>query len=84
MAALDKADITATTLEGGLLQVAQMLQYVEQNYTLTEGTPRANRVNIAYNSETNLATVTATLPIMISTNPEGGVSMSATPYVPNV
>lgn len=80
MAAFEPANVTATTLEGAFLQIAQLLQEAEQNYTVPDGTARANRVQVAINTDTGLATLSGTIPIAVTVGAGGAVSIAAVEY----
>lgn len=80
MAAFDPANVTAATLEGAFLQIAQLLQEAEQNYTVPDGTARANRVQVAINTDTGLATLSGTIPIAVTVGAGGAVSIAAVEY----
>lgn len=81
MVAYDPGAVTSPSLEGALLQVAQLLQTAEQFYPGPDGGPKPNRVNVVYNTETNLATITATLPINLNPGIGGAITVAATPYI---
>ncbi|MEO1211082.1 MAG: hypothetical protein AAFX78_16270 [Cyanobacteria bacterium J06638_20] len=80
MAAFVPADITSATTEGALLQIAQKLQEEEQNYTPAEGVARQNRVNVAINTDTGLATISATLPVTTVLGAGGAMTVTAVEY----
>ena len=80
MAAFDPANVTATTLESAFLQIAQLLQEAEQIYTVPDGTARANRVQVAINTDTGLATLSGTIPIAVTVGAGGAVSIAAVEY----
>lgn len=80
MAAFTPADVTATTLEGALLQVAQLMQAAEQTYVVPEGTARANRVQVSVNTDTGLASISGTIPVAVKVGAGGVVSIAATEY----
>ena len=80
MAAFNPTDVTAATLEGAFLQIAQLLQEAEQNYTVPDGTARANRVQVAINTDTGLATLSGTIPIAVTVGAGGAVSIAAVEY----
>lgn len=80
MAAFNPADVTADTLEGAFFQIAQLLQAAEQTYVVPEGTARANRVQVAVNTDTNLATISGTIPVATTVGAGGAVTIVATEY----
>ena len=80
MAAYDPANVTATILEGAFLQTAQLMQAAEQTYTVPEGTARANRVQVAINTDTGLATISGTIPVSVTVEAGGAVSIAAVEY----
>lgn len=80
MAAYNAANVTATTLEGALLQTAQLMQQAEQTYTVPDGQTRANRVQVAVNTDSGLATITATIPITATPGAGGAIAVVATEY----
>ena len=68
-------DIKSSTIEGGLLEIAQLLQAAEQAVT-----PAVNRIQITYNTDTNLVSITASLPIAATVGSTGKIEFVATPY----
>lgn len=81
MATFAVANFTGTTIEEHLLQAALAAQKAEQAYPVAEGAARQNRVNVTVNTETNLATITATLPISTELTASGYVGVHATEYI---
>ncbi|MGG6296301.1 hypothetical protein ACQ4M4_18075 [Leptolyngbya sp. AN02str] len=76
MAALTPGtDITADSVEGGLLQLAQMLQDAEQLLS-----PAQNRIQFVVNTDTNVATITAAIPIAVAVGTSGKLEIVAAPY----
>ena len=82
MAVFNPNDLTATTLEGAFVQIAQLLQGAEQTYDLAEGETRQNRVNLSVNTDQSTMSITATLPITAAVS-GSGVTYSATEYAIN-
>lgn len=80
MAVFNPTDVTATILEGAFLQTAQLMQAAEQTYTVPEGTARANRVQVAINTDTGLATISGTIPVSVTVEAGGAVSIAAVEY----
>lgn len=80
MAAFNAADLTATTQEGAMLQLAQLLQQSEQNYVLADGAVRENRVALSINTDSLTASISVTLPLTMTVAPGGAVSYMAAEY----
>lgn len=72
-------DLTSTTLQGQLLQIAQMLSNAEKAITPVED--QSNFVQVESSSETGLTTVTATLPFSLTILSAGEVKIVANDYV---
>lgn len=80
MALFTSTDITADTLEGAMLQLAQLLQSAEQEYTPAEGVARQNRVQLTVNTDTAVATIAVTLPLLVDVGASGAISITAEEY----
>lgn len=81
MAALAPNTVKSTTIENGLLEIAQRLQVAEQAFSAPEGQTQPNRVNVTVNSDTRLATITATLPLDIGVDgTTGQLTIEAAEY----
>lgn len=80
MALFTPADITATTLEGAMLQLAQLLQAAEQEYTPAEGAARQNRLQLTVNTDTAVATIAVTLPLVVDVGAGGAIAITAQEY----
>ena len=75
MAALPTGGLKSLTLEDTLLEVVQLLQAAEQLVV-----PAVNRVSLNINTDTNVASVAATLPLVASISTTGAITFVATEY----
>lgn len=80
MAALLNTDIKSTTLEGGVLELVQLLQVAEQNFVPPTGTPQPNKVQLIVNTDARTATISATLPLTLTVGTDGSLKTIATEY----
>lgn len=81
MAALaPSTDIKSTTLENGMLEVAQKLQAAEQATVVATGQAQPNRVQVSFNTDAKTVTISATLPITASFATDGKVQFLADEY----
>lgn len=77
MAALAPAtDIKSTTLESGLLEVAQKLQMAEQAVTVNP----QNRVQVSFNGDGKTVTISANLAVSAVTDATGALKLIADVY----
>jgi hypothetical protein len=76
MAALTAANIKSTSLEGGILELVQLLQVAELALS-----PAQNRVQLTINTDTNIATIALQLPLAASVSTtDGSLKYTAAPY----
>lgn len=66
--------LTSNTIEGALLEVANLLQEAERALT-----PARDNVQINIDFDAREATISATLPVSF-TNSSTGITVAATPY----
>lgn len=70
------ADIDATTLPGAVLELAQKIQITERS-----NSANPNNLNIVYNTDDGVATITASIPCVRSVTATGAILTTATPYL---
>lgn len=75
MAALPAGGLKATTLEGALLEVSQLLQIAEQ-----AATPPQSKLNLSVSTDTNTANISVALPIAATISAAGEVAIAVVPY----
>lgn len=80
MSALAPTDIKSTTKEAGFLELAQLLQTAEQNFVPPSGEVQQNRVQVAINTDTKTATISATLELTSAVSATGQIQFSAVEY----
>jgi hypothetical protein len=78
-AATPGGSLTSTSLQGQILQIAQMLSNAEKQVTPLEDQP--NFVQVESSSESGVTTVTATLPFTLTILDNGGVNIVANDYL---
>jgi hypothetical protein len=74
-------DLKSTNLEAATLEAFYKLQALEKEPVALGGTAIASNVNIQINTETLIASVTATLPIGVAVNSTGKPEISAVEYL---
>jgi hypothetical protein len=72
-------DVTATTIQGAVAQVANILSAAEKAVQPVEDQP--NNVQIESSSETGVITITATIPVTQSIDTDGNIKFVALDYV---
>lgn len=72
-------DVTATTRQTALVQVAQLLSAAEKNIQPVEDQP--NFIQIESSSETGLITITASLPYTSTIDAAGSITITALDYL---
>lgn len=80
MAALTNTDIKSTTIEGGFLELAQLLQSAEQEFIPPAGVAKANKVRLTIDTDANTATISATVPLALVVGADGGLRVTAATY----
>lgn len=80
MAALLNTDIKSTTLEGGVLEMAQLLQVAEQAFVPPSGSAQPNKVQLTINTDAKTASISVTLPLDLLVSPTGAITVIAEPY----
>lgn len=80
MAALAAGAVKSTTIENGMLEIAQMLQNAEQAFVPPAGTNPPNRVNVTYNTDTKTVQITANLQLESAFTATGEVTFQAAEY----
>jgi hypothetical protein len=74
-------DLKSTNLEAATLEAFYKLQALEKEPVALGGTAIASNVNIQINTETLIASVTATLPIGVAVNSSGKPEITAVAYL---
>jgi len=69
-------DLKSTTLQGGVLELAQKIQNLESS-----SNPAVNNLQVTYNTEAGLAVITATIPYTVDVTPTGSIEYVVTPYL---
>jgi len=72
--------LTGTSLESQALQVAQLLQSLEQAVVPVEGAEIPNNVTISYEADGANVAVAFTLPVTLSST-AAGLVLTAVPYL---
>lgn len=75
MAALPAGGLKSVTLEDTLLEVAQLLNAAEQ-----AAVPPQSRVAVSLSTDSNLVTISASLPIMPTISATGALTIATTEY----
>lgn len=76
----DPVVLTGTSLEAQALQVAQLLQSLEQAVVPVEGAESPNNVTISYEADGANIAVSFTLPVTLSSS-STGIILTAVPYL---
>lgn len=75
MAVLPVGGLKSTTLEDTFLEVAQLLKIAEQAVV-----PAVSKVTLTVNSNSNIASISANLPVVSTISATGAVIIAATEY----
>lgn len=80
MASLNTANLKSTTLENGLLEIAQMLQIAERATPPDANGVVPDNVQISVSVDALSVSITANLPIAVSQNASGQMVVTAQEY----
>jgi len=69
-------DLTSSTLPAAVLELFQRLQIAEKS-----ASSNPNNITITYDTETELATINAEMPVSFTVSSNGSVSIVAVPYL---